>query len=197
MSDAIARTLGRLYLTRRRLLEWTTAAQAKSDMSREITGVYRRMRGALDPGRRGRGAGRRGAAGQRRAIAAPFLVAVGPLAPRGPMGQPAASPVADATPVAATDARTLRSTARRTWRFFEAFVGPADHDLPPDNFQEDPKPVVAHRTSPTNIGLYLLSTVAARDFGWLGSLDMLDAARGHPRDDGPPRALPGPLLQLV
>jgi hypothetical protein len=41
------------------------------------------------------------------------------------------------------------------------------------NFQEDPKPVVAHRTSPTNIGLYLLSTVAARDFGWLGSLDML------------------------
>ena len=46
MSDAIGRTLGRLYLTHRRLLEWTTAAQAKSDMSREITGVYRRMRGA-------------------------------------------------------------------------------------------------------------------------------------------------------
>ena len=46
MTDAIGRTLGRLYLTHRRLLEWTTAAQAKSDMSREITGVYRRMRGA-------------------------------------------------------------------------------------------------------------------------------------------------------
>jgi cyclic beta-1,2-glucan synthetase len=46
MSDAIGRTLGRLYLTHRRLLEWTTAAQAKSDMSREIAGVYRRMRGA-------------------------------------------------------------------------------------------------------------------------------------------------------
>jgi cyclic beta-1,2-glucan synthetase len=43
--------------------------------------------------------------------------------------------------------------------------------LPPDNFQEDPAPVVAHRTSPTNIGLYLLSTASAHDFGWLGLAD--------------------------
>ena len=61
--------------------------------------------------------------------------------------------------------------ARRTWRFFETFVSPEDHALPPDNFQEDPKPVVAHRTSPTNIGLYLLSTLVARDLGWLGTLE--------------------------
>ncbi len=67
-----------------------------------------------------------------------------------------------------------------------------DNHLPPDNFQEDPLPVVAHRTSPTNIGLYLLSTVAARDFGWLGlqatcdrlgttlaSLQKLERFRGH------------------
>ena len=40
--------------------------------------------------------------------------------------------------------------------------------LPPDNFQEDPRPVLAHRTSPTNLGLYLLSAVSARDFGWAG-----------------------------
>jgi hypothetical protein len=46
--------------------------------------------------------------------------------------------------------------------------------LPPDNFQEDPHPVVAHRTSPTNVGLYLLSTVAARDFGWIGTLDTVE-----------------------
>lgn len=45
---------------------------------------------------------------------------------------------------------------------------PADNWLPPDNFQEDPAAVVAHWTSPTNIGLYLLSVVAARDFGWIG-----------------------------
>jgi hypothetical protein len=38
----------------------------------------------------------------------------------------------------------------------------------------DPRPVVARRSSPTNVGLYLLSTVSARDFGWLGTLDMAD-----------------------
>ena len=69
----------------------------------------------------------------------------------------------------AADARALRLIARRTWRFFETFVRREDHMLPPDNFQEDPAPVVAHRTSPTNIGLYLLSTASAHDFGWLGS----------------------------
>jgi len=72
------------------------------------------------------------------------------------------------------DRRLLQSTARRTFRFFEAFVGSDDNNLPPDNFQEDPKPVVAHRTSPTNIGLALLSTVAARDFGWIGTIEMVE-----------------------
>ena len=43
--------------------------------------------------------------------------------------------------------------------------------LPPDNFQEDPSPVLAHRTSPTNLGLYLLSIASAHDFGWLGIVD--------------------------
>ena len=68
----------------------------------------------------------------------------------------------------------MRLIARRTWRFFETFVTPDDNMLPPDNFQEDPKPVVAHRTSPTNIGLYLLSAVAARDFGWAGTTETVE-----------------------
>ena len=72
------------------------------------------------------------------------------------------------------DVAALRLVARRTWRYFEEHVTSADHDLPPDNFQEDPAPVVAHRTSPTNIGLYLLSVVAARDFGWIGSSEALE-----------------------
>src|SRR6185295_19336616 len=72
------------------------------------------------------------------------------------------------------DRRALRRIARRTWRFFETFVGPENHWLPPDNFQEEPKGEVARRTSPTNLGMYLLSTVAARDFGWLGTLDFVD-----------------------
>ena len=106
------------------------------------------------------------------AVAAPFLLLWGlsPLVARWVSRPPRLSPIPRLSRV---DVGTLRSTARRTWRFFEAFAGPADHDLPPDNFQEDPTPVVAHRTSPTNVGLYLLSTVVARDFGWLGTLDML------------------------
>jgi cyclic beta-1,2-glucan synthetase len=76
-----------------------------------------------------------------------------------------------ASPLPTADRQTLRLIARRTWRYFETFVSPEDHALPPDNFQETPKPVVAHRTSPTNIGLYLLSTITARDFGWIGTLE--------------------------
>ena len=94
--------------------------------------------------------------------------------------------------------RSLRLIARRTWRFFETFVTAEEHMLPPDNFQEDPKPVVAHRTSPTNIGLYLLSAVTARDFGWIGTLDADRAAsRRRFATMDAAGALPRPLLQLV
>ena len=69
--------------------------------------------------------------------------------------------------------------------------------LAPDNFQEEPKPVVAHRTSPTNLGLYLLSTIAARDFGWTGIFDTIAAPGRDVYFDEPARAFPRPLLQLV
>ena len=55
--------------------------------------------------------------------------------------------------------------ARKTWAFFETFIGPEDHWLPPDNYQEHPVAVVAHRTSPTNMGLALLADTSAYDFG--------------------------------
>ncbi|MEO6725388.1 MAG: glucoamylase family protein [Blastocatellia bacterium] len=70
--------------------------------------------------------------------------------------------------------QAMRLVARRTWRFFETFVGADDHWLPPDNFQEDPSPLIAHRTSPTNIGLLLLSTSAARDFGYTGLIETVE-----------------------
>nr|MCU0789986.1 protein ndvB [Nitratireductor sp.] len=73
----------------------------------------------------------------------------------------------DLLELSAEDARALRVIARKTWRYFETFVTAELNHLPPDNFQEDPEPVVAERTSPTNIGLYLLSTLTARDFGWI------------------------------
>ena len=68
----------------------------------------------------------------------------------------------------------LRALARKTWAFFDAHVGPADHWLPPDNLQEMPTPTLAHRTSPTNIGLALLANLAAHDFGFLSSGRLLE-----------------------
>jgi cyclic beta-1,2-glucan synthetase len=86
----------------------------------------------------------------------------------------------------------LRQTARQTWAFFEDFVTETENWLPPDNFQEIPQPTIAHRTSPTNIGLSLLANITAWDFGYLtqkevlertsltlDTLDKLEHYRGH------------------
>ena len=86
----------------------------------------------------------------------------------------------------------LRKLSRKTWAFFETFVGPDDHWLPPDNYQENRVARVAHRTSPTNIGLALLANLSAYDFGYisggklieltdntLGTMKGLEQHRGH------------------
>ena len=61
----------------------------------------------------------------------------------------------------------LQTLARKTWSFFETFAGPEDNWLAPDNMQEHPARVVAHRTSPTNIGMSLLANLTAWDFGFI------------------------------
>src|SRR5206468_4810053 len=76
------------------------------------------------------------------------------------------------------DRRALRRLARKTWLFFETFVGDEDHWLPPDNFQEIPDGRIAHRTSPTNQGLLLLSTLAAHDLGYIGLETLADRLEG-------------------
>ncbi len=86
----------------------------------------------------------------------------------------------------------LRQTSREIWAFFETFVTPKENWLPPDNYQEVPQPTIAHRTSPTNIGLSLLANLTAWDFGYLpggevlqritqtlDSLDKMEHYRGH------------------
>src|SRR5439155_921500 len=106
-------------------------------------------------------------------FAAPFIL-LWLLSPLGARWLSRPTPTYPVERLSPSEARILRSVARRTWRFFETLVGPADNHLPPDNLQEDPERVVAHRTSPTNIGLYLLSTAAARDFGWIGTLETVE-----------------------
>jgi cyclic beta-1,2-glucan synthetase len=172
MVDAIVRTLVRVYATRRNLLEWTTAAQAKAQPDVDLPGFYRQMAGGVAIAAAAAVlilAVKPGAAW----IAAPFIVLwlLSPFVARLVSLPPPESAAEQLSPA---DVRALRLTARRTWRFFEAFVGPEDHGLPPDNFQDDPTPVIAHRTSPTNIGMYLLTIVTARDFGWIGTLEMVE-----------------------
>jgi cyclic beta-1,2-glucan synthetase len=70
------------------------------------------------------------------------------------------------------DREFLRLLARNTWRYFETFMGPEHHSLPPDNYQEIPSARIAHRTSPTNIGMGLLATLAAHDLGFIGTHEL-------------------------
>jgi cyclic beta-1,2-glucan synthetase len=166
MSDAISRTLYRLYVSHKNLLEWVPAAQSAVSGRLDFFGFYRRMYGALVIAALavifgcvgGGGNALLAAAFGALWLASPAVARAVSLPPR----------IASRKPLSKDDAHALRLTARRTWRFFETFVTGDDHMLPPDNFQEDPTPTVAHRTSPTNLGLYLLSVASARDFGWLG-----------------------------
>jgi cyclic beta-1,2-glucan synthetase len=169
MGDAIVRTLGRLFFTKRHLLEWETAAQAGRGSGLSLKTFAWELRHGVVL-----------AAGAALPViafnapglpaAAPFLLlwAMSPLV-AWRLSIPREAPASQA--LSGAESQLLRRIARQTWRFFEAFVDPDDHALPPDNFQEDPKPVEAHRISPTNAGLYLLSVVTARDFGWIGGLE--------------------------
>ena len=103
------------------------------------------------------------------------------------------TPLRSPIPKLTVDQRAfLRASARRTWRYFADFVGPQENWLPPDNFQEYPAPVIASRTSPTNIGMALLADLAAYDFGYipagvclqrvgntLATMEKLERYRGH------------------
>ncbi|MGM0906432.1 MAG: GH36-type glycosyl hydrolase domain-containing protein [Pseudomonadota bacterium] len=171
MGDAIGRTLIRLFITHHHLLEWTTAAQIAARPCRSIAEFYKEMAGStlltlalvavsvvLAPS------------------SWPLLLVFAVLwlsAPVLAFWTSITSPI-ESQIVTPQEAQDLRLIARKTWRFFEVFVNKNDNMLPPDNFQETPKETVAHRTSPTNIGVYLLSTLAARDFGWAGTLQTIE-----------------------
>ena len=172
MTDAIGRTLFRLFVSRRHLLEWVTAAYAKVSPRLSLLGFYRLMAGGVVIGIIAAIAVWC-AGGDAWPVAAPMVVlwTASPAVARWTSLSPL---VAGRLLISEADARALRLIARRTWRYFETFVTVADHMLPPDNFQEDPTPVLAHRTSPTNLGLYLLSAVSARDFGWTGTTDTIE-----------------------
>ncbi len=171
MLDAILRTIFRKLISRRKLLEWVTAAQAEGAARHNLASFLRFMLPAelfalmstalilwYRP--------------ESLSLAAPFLLSWGisPLVAYW-VSRPTKPPRRG---MEGEDLRFARLVARRTWRFFETFVGAEDNWLPPDNFQEDPRPVIAHRTSPTNIGLLLVSTLSAHDFGYISSLEFVE-----------------------
>ena len=170
--DAIVRALYRSVVSRRHLLEWTPAAAAQAAATTSLTGLVRRH--WLVP---------LAAAGLFVGLVLvptpyPVLSAVvcllWALSPVWTwwVSRPQRPPRADA--IAAADRGYLEGVARDTWRLFERCVVAAEHHLPPDNLQVVPHDMVAHRTSPTNIGLYLLSTACAREFGWIGRVEMVE-----------------------
>jgi cyclic beta-1,2-glucan synthetase len=189
-ADAIVRALYRLGVSRRHLLEWTTAAHA-ARQARGAAGGRRRWREMAEaPGLAVVVAGLFVLSGPVPISAVPLLLAwfLSPLVAHW-VGIPREEAEARLTE---TENLIFRSVARRTWAYFEEFVGPEDHWLPPDHFQESPRGSAVHRTSPTNVGLTLVSALAAYDLGYLtlprlvatlsntlDGMDRLERHRGH------------------
>ena len=169
-TDAIARTLWRVYFSKRKLLQWTPFNSNAYD-ERNIIGIFVRM------------------------WVSPFLAVAILIAIQFyfPLATIAAAPLIAAWLIApfmvwyisrtgslkpaqinAEESKYLRLLSRRIWLFFQNFVTANDNYLPPDNFQETPVERTAHRTSPTNIGLALLANVTAFDFGYIGIYQLLE-----------------------
>ncbi|MGQ0647198.1 MAG: hypothetical protein ACT4P7_06475, partial [Gemmatimonadaceae bacterium] len=176
--DAIVRTLWRLIVSKRSLLEWVTASQVER-MARAMTrgqehwkelwlATFAAVLAAALVGWevvRREQTGDVGGALLITYLAAPFITLwlVLPELARA-LGRPA---VLRELGLSRAEREQALRYALLHWRFYERFVGAETQWLAPDNFQEDPEPTVAFRTSPTNIGLQLLATIAARDFGFI------------------------------
>ena len=203
-ADAIVRTLWRMLVTRRHLLEWQTASQTERGMSGSSRIAWRNMWPAV-------------------VIAVVLLAAVvwraqsdAEAAGREWQFAVAVLPLILAWMVSPSIAHALGKPAVRRehrlpgesrhqalryallhWRFFDRFVNEQTQWLAPDNFQENPQPVVAMRTSPTNIGLQLLTTVSAWDLGFITLEEMIRRIELAFRVAGADAPLQRSLLQLV
>jgi len=173
MVDAIITTLIRVYISHKRLLQWQTSAHTIRlfGKKRRIATIWQRMLAAPLISV---------AAGllillfnQNAFFASLPLLLLWTFSPQIAYWISTERTEDPRASLTDSDLKEFHLLARRIWLYFERFIGPEDHWLPPDHFQADPKGVVAHRTSPTNIGLMMLSTAAAYDFGYIGVLDFV------------------------
>ncbi len=176
-ADAIGRTLIRLFFTRRHLLEWQPAAQVARRLAGTGTENWRAMRPAIVACLL-IALTITGVAIQRGSGAVPWalMFAVWPMTILWLLSPLIATglgrPVATGDRLAEAMRRTAQRYAEQHWKFFDRYVTAETHWLAPDNVQFDPTEVVAMRTSPTNIGLQLLTTVSAHDLGVLSLEEM-------------------------
>ncbi len=167
LADAISRSLWRMAVSRRKLLEWMTAEQAQAQARTELLAFVRKdavvvLACAVLAAMATRGP---------HPLAGPLVFLCWALAPIYSWW--ASRPPAPPEAVSADDAAYLQQLAHDTWGFFERCVTAEDNHLPPDNLQMVPEPTIAHRTSPTNVGLYLLATCCAREFGWIATHELV------------------------
>ena len=171
--DAIVRTVYRQAVSRKHLLEWTTAEAAHHGLVTGFIATLRRHMGA--PALALGGAVVLLVWGPPAVLATVWpLLLLWALAPLIVWGANAPQAGPGIQVLSTPDRALLEGVARDTWRLFERCVDAQNHHLPPDNLQTAPYDMVAHRTSPTNMGLYLLSASCARQFGWIGTLEWLD-----------------------
>jgi cellobiose phosphorylase len=169
--DAVIRTNWRIWVTQKRLLEWTSSDSLESGHHTRFIASYQSMWVAPVIAI--------ATAAWLTASAPGTLVIAGPIlflwfaspAIVWWLGQPIARGEARLT---ADQIIFLRKQSRKTWSFFETFVGSEDNWLPPDNYQKHPVTVIAHRTSPTNMGLALLANLSAYDFGYIATGPLIE-----------------------
>lgn len=167
LSNAIIKALYRLFVSKKNLLEWVTAADAEKQSKNDISGYYKNMYFEI-------------------IISLLFLTLVTIFHPIDSVYAFVISFIWIISPYAAyyisrpmlskkyeisdEDKEILLRIAKKTYEFYETFTGKEDNYLPPDNYQETPVKRTAHRTSPTNIGFFLISLLSAYDFNFI-SLD--------------------------
>jgi cellobiose phosphorylase len=162
--DAILRTQWRLLISHQQLLEWNPSSEENLHTENGLYFYYRLM--WIAPTISVVAAIYLGAHSLAALFAAAPILLLWWASPSIAwfISQPMERPASD---LSSDQVLFLKSLSRKEWHFFETYVGPNDNWLPPDNVQENPSHVIAHRTSPTNIGLSLLSNLAAYDFGYL------------------------------
>ena len=176
-ADAIVRTLHRVFVSHRRLLEWQTASQVEQSSAGGRSIVWGRMWPAVAVAAMAIGAiswcslSRHAGSGSWALLSVLSLcwMAAPEIAYR--LSRPIVRADLELT---APERELALRLVRAHWAFIEQFANEGTHWLVADNFQETPFPVVATRTSPTNIGLQLLATVSANDLGFITIAEMLE-----------------------